>query len=80
MLSDLDIDFYTVIAKTWTPDEAEGWTQHAERVESGAVERPSLSSLPRVKSWLEDWKERGRPVACDCVPGLQCGQCEPKGS
>jgi hypothetical protein len=37
MLSDLDIDFYSVIAKTWTPDEAEGWTTHAERVEAGIV-------------------------------------------
>ena len=62
MLTDLDIDFYTVIAKTWTPDEAEGWTTYAERCESGAVTRPSLSHLNIPKGWLEDWKERGRPT------------------
>ncbi len=64
-MSDLSIDFYTVIARTWTPDEAEGWTMYAERVEAGAVERPQLSLPLPPKSWLEDWKERGRPYDQD---------------
>jgi hypothetical protein len=65
MLKDIDIDFYSVIAKTWTPDEAEGWTLHAERVEAGAVEKPNLTLPLPPTSWLEDWKARGRPVDLD---------------
>ena len=63
-------DFYSVIAKTWTPDETEGWTDYAERVELGAVERPSLSSIPvDDRPWIERWKEAGRPVDRDSPKG-----------
>jgi hypothetical protein len=78
MLSDLDIDFYSVIAKTWTPDEAEGWTTHAERVEAGIV-LPSFHYPPSPPvDWLEDWKARGRPTQCNT--GCFCPSCGPKGT
>lgn len=65
MMTDLDIDFYSVVAKTWAPDEAEGWTEYAVRVEAGNLLVPFHYDLPEPTSWLEDWKARGRPVDLD---------------
>lgn len=34
-MSDLDIEFWFLVYSTWSPEERQGWSEFAERVETG---------------------------------------------
>lgn len=38
MFTDLDLDFFCIVATTWTLEEVDGWSDYAQRVENGETE------------------------------------------
>jgi len=35
--TDLDLDFYAIVASNWTLEEVDAWSDYAHRVETGLV-------------------------------------------